>query len=111
MARDTYKLQVELNQKQLEALNELQDAGGLRTKKELLDNALTLLKWAVRQKREGNLIVSMNAATGGIRELQLPYLETARENFLKEASHPARPPREVADVAETAAAGQASRAD
>lgn len=111
MARDTYKLQVELNQNQLDALNELQDAGGLRTKKELLDNALTLLKWAVRQKREGNLIVSMNAATGGIRELQLPYLEAVRENFLKEASPSAPPPREVADVAETVAAGHAPRAD
>ena len=79
MTKEIYKLQVEINQEQLAGLNELQDAGGLRTKKELLDNALTLLKWAVRQMREGNLIISMNPQTGALRELEVPYLEKARE--------------------------------
>jgi hypothetical protein len=74
-----YKLQVELNPGQLEILNELQEAGDLRTKKELLDNAFTLLKWAVRQKQEGNLIVSMNKQTGAVRELEFPYLQRAAE--------------------------------
>jgi len=74
-----YKLQVELNPGQLEILNELQEAGDLRTKKELLDNAFTLLKWAVRQKQEGNLIVSMNKQTAVVRELEFPYLQRAAE--------------------------------
>jgi hypothetical protein len=74
-----YKLQVELSDGQLEILNELQEAGDLRTKKELLDNAFTLLKWAVRQKREGNLIVSLNKETGAVRELEFPYLQRAAE--------------------------------
>lgn len=74
-----YKLQVELSAGQLDTLNELQDAGDLRTKKELLDNAFTLLKWAVRQKQEGHLIVSMNKQTGAVRELEFPYLQRAGE--------------------------------
>ncbi len=74
-----YKLQVELSPGQLETLNELQEAGDLRTKKELLDNAFTLLKWAVRQKQEGHLIVSVNQKTGAVRELEFPYLQRAAE--------------------------------
>jgi len=54
-----YKLQVDLSPTQLAMLDELQDIGQLRTKKELLDNALTLLKWAVQQKKEGRTVVSM----------------------------------------------------
>jgi hypothetical protein len=74
-----YKLQVELSPSQLALLNELQEAGDLRTKKDLLDNAFTLLKWAVKQKQEGNLIVSMNKQTGAVRELEYPYLQHAAE--------------------------------
>jgi hypothetical protein len=70
-----YKLQVELNPTQLAILDELQGIGELRTKKELLDNAFTLLKWAVVQKKEGRLIVSMDPKTGSGRELELPYLQ------------------------------------
>jgi len=54
-----YKLQVDLSPTQLAMLDELQDIGQLRTKKELLANALTLLKWAVQQKKEGRTVVSM----------------------------------------------------
>ncbi len=70
-----YKLQVELNPTQLAILDELQEIGELRTKKELLDNAFTLLKWAVQQKKEGRLIVSMDSKSGAGRELELPYLQ------------------------------------
>lgn len=70
-----YKLQVELNTTQLAILDELQEIGELRTKKELLDNAFTLLKWAVVQKKEGRLIVSMDPKSGAGRELELPYLQ------------------------------------
>jgi hypothetical protein len=70
-----YKLQVELNPTQLAMLDELQQIGELRTKKELLDNAFTLLKWAVQQKKEGRLIVSMDPKTMSGRELELPYLQ------------------------------------
>jgi hypothetical protein len=75
-----YKLQVELNPTQLAILDELQEIGELRTKKELLDNAFTLLKWAVVQKKEGRLIVSMDPKTGSGRELELPYLQKVAYN-------------------------------
>ena len=98
MARDTYKLQVEMTTEQFDALNELQNLGGLRTKKELLDNALTLLKWAVRQKKEGNVIMSVNAGNGRVRELELPYLETVRERSANSTPTSSAFPRELETV-------------
>ena len=105
MAREIYKLQVELNMEQLAGLNELQDAGGLRTKKELLDNALTLLKWAVRQKRQGHLIISMNPETGAVRELEVPYLERVREMSATIKDVPAGEPVGTSNGSETSLRG------
>ena len=86
MARKIYRLQVELNQEQLTVIEDLQNSGGLRTKKDLLDNALTLLKWSVKQKKEGHLIVAMNPNTGAVKELQLPYLEKVQERAQSQRS-------------------------
>jgi hypothetical protein len=72
-------------------LDELQDIGQLRAKKEVLDNAFTLLKWAVQQKKEGRMIVSMERKTGSGRELELPYLqkvEYARAQSILPVTHP-----------------------
>ena len=88
MITKQYKLQVEMTPAQLQLLDELQEAGDLRTKKELLDNAFTLLKWAVRKKQEGDLIISMDPQTGAMRELELPYLQRAKE---KGPTSPAAP--------------------
>jgi hypothetical protein len=70
------RLQVELEAAQMEELEKLADLGGLRTKKDLLNNALTLLKWAARQKTEGSVIQSVNRSEGTVKELEMPFLET-----------------------------------
>jgi len=76
-----YKLQVELSATQLESLEMLQEAGDLRTKKELLDTAFTLLKWAVNKKKEGSSIISIDPK-GNMKELELPYLENVKAKAL-----------------------------
>ena len=70
------RLQVEIDQAHMEEIEELLRLGGLKTKRELLNNALTLLKWAVREKAKGNSICS--ASPNGLiqKELELPFLET-----------------------------------
>ncbi len=69
------RLQIEINQSQKEELEHLVELTGLRTKKELLNNALTLLKWAVRERARGSSICSVNEKAGVYKELQMPILE------------------------------------
>jgi hypothetical protein len=61
---------------ELKEMERLCDLGGLSSKKELLNNALTLLKWAVRQKQQGYSIASVDADGNIRRELEMPYLES-----------------------------------
>lgn len=60
--------------------------GGLRTNKELLNNALTLLKWAARERSRGRTIASVNEQTGNYNELDMTFLETAASEALDRSS-------------------------
>jgi hypothetical protein len=70
------RFQVEIDENQMRELEQLAELGGLRTKKDLLNNALTLLKWAARQKTQGNAILTFDRDAGVYRELEMPFLES-----------------------------------
>lgn len=72
---DLARIQVELPEDQLKELERLQGDLGLRTKKELLNAALGLLEWYVRQRRQGRVIVSVNHDEKTYRELSFPPLD------------------------------------
>jgi hypothetical protein len=88
---NTIRLQFEVDEDALREIEQLQELGGLRTKKDLLNNALTLLQWAVRQRSNGRAIIS-EGEDGSQRELEMPFLEAvagaARRKL--EAAGPAR---------------------
>jgi hypothetical protein len=69
------RLQVEVTESVMADLERLMDAGGLKTKKDLLNTAFTLLKWAVREKVLGNSICSVNEQSMLRKELEIPFLE------------------------------------
>jgi len=71
---NTIRLQFEVDEDALREIEQLQELGGLRTKKDLLNNALTLLQWAVRQRSNGRAIIS-EGEDGSQRELEMPFLE------------------------------------
>lgn len=73
---DVIRFQIELDRAQMEDLDRLAMEAGLRTKKELLNNALTLLKWAARQKAAGHSILSLSHPGNVLRELEMPFLES-----------------------------------
>lgn len=50
---------------------------GAESNKELFDNALTLLEWAVGEVKSGNTIASVNESKQMYRELQMPALRHA----------------------------------
>lgn len=69
------RVQLELPEEQLKDLERLQEELGIRTKKELLNAALGLLEWNVRQKRQGRVIMSVNHEEKSYRELSFPPLD------------------------------------
>jgi len=71
----TPRLQIELSPEKLRQLEELMESTGLVTKKDLVNNALTLLTWAVRETRNGRKIVSLDEHTKQYRDILLPALE------------------------------------
>ena len=84
----TARLQAELDHHMMKLLDVLQWLGGLKTKRELLNNALTLLKWAVKERMKGNVICSYNERTHERKELEMSFLESAAGNAARAASNP-----------------------
>ena len=76
---DVTRFQVEIDQTEMDELERLQQLGGLRTKRELLNTAMTLLKWAAREKGRGCAIVSIDDHKGQLKELEMPFLESIYE--------------------------------
>lgn len=83
---DTVRLQIEIDRERMEEIEELLRLGGLKTKRDLFNNALTLLKWASREKARGNSICSADANGKIQKELELPFLETVASTIYRAAA-------------------------
>ena len=80
------RIQLEFPEEKVAQLEELMNELDVSTKKELINNALTLLVWAVRERKAGRLIASVNEMQGKYKELLLPVLENlVRQKAVQEA--------------------------
>ncbi len=70
-------IEFETSPEKFAALEKLREDAQVPTKKELFNNALTLLEWAIKEREAGNNIVSLDEHTGDRRVLRMPILETA----------------------------------
>ncbi|MCI0558142.1 MAG: hypothetical protein MN733_06575 [Nitrososphaera sp.] len=66
------KVQFELSSERLRELDALKDACRLETRKDLFNNALTLLEWVVSEYIKGRSIASVDENEKSYRELQMP---------------------------------------
>ncbi len=73
------RIQLELPDDKVRELEELMDEAGLKTKKDLISNALTLFKWAVKETKSGRVIASVDEENQRYREVLMPALD----NFAK----------------------------
>lgn len=71
------RIQFEMPEDKARELDVLMSEIGVQSKKELFNNALTLLKWAIKETRNGNSIAAVNEKHGKYRELQMPILSHA----------------------------------
>lgn len=72
------RIQLELPEEQVEALDLLSEQLGIRTRKELFNNALTLLEWAVQERKAGRFIASVDEDQTRLREILLPVLQSVK---------------------------------
>jgi len=66
------RLQFEIPDTNFKELERLMAEAGVKTKTELLNNALTLLEWAVEQKERGRIIASVDEKDQKYQELLMP---------------------------------------
>jgi putative intracellular protease/amidase len=75
MRTNVTRIQFDLPDSKVEELEKLMLAAGIHTKRELFNNALSLLEWAIRQRKEGRVIASINESSKSYRELSTPILD------------------------------------
>jgi hypothetical protein len=75
----TYRIQIDLSEDRYKEIESLIEECGFSTKKDFFDNAITLLKWTVKQARRGLSIASVNEREKKYTELQMPFLERVQE--------------------------------
>jgi len=69
------RIQLDLPEEQVRELDELMRETKLSSRKELFNNALTLFQWAVKAKRAGRTIASVDEQDRSAKELLMPALE------------------------------------
>jgi len=68
------RLQIELSRDKLDDIERLRIECGFDTKKDLFNNAVTLLKWAARHAKDGHAIAAVDNGEKRYFELEMPFL-------------------------------------
>jgi hypothetical protein len=74
------RLQIDLDESRMKELETLMGEGGVKTKKELFNAALTLLRWAMKERKAGRIIASVDEEKETIKELEMPILSEVKPN-------------------------------
>jgi hypothetical protein len=69
------RVQFELSREKNEELEALMKRTGIRTKKDLINNALTIFEWAVNERARGRIIASVDEEEKKYKEILMPVLE------------------------------------
>lgn len=75
----THRFQIDFTKDELESLDRLGKLAALRTKREVVTNALTLFKWAAKEVLLGRIICSLDETTQTVKQLELPALTAIYE--------------------------------
>ena len=68
------RIQFEIPEDKVAELEKLMAESGIKTKKELFNNALTLLEWAIKETKAGRMIASVDQKEQRYKELLMPVL-------------------------------------
>ncbi len=79
------RLQLDLTKTQDEMVTTLMEVCDLRTKKDVIENALMLLAWAATEAKRGLMIAAVDEAGKTYKEIQTPALMGARRKVSEPA--------------------------
>jgi hypothetical protein len=74
MEEKKVRLQLEVSERRQAELFELMKACDIDKQKDLFNTALTLLEWAVNERKKGRIIASLDEANMKYKELAMPAL-------------------------------------
>lgn len=80
LGTDTTRVQLVLPAERVRMLDQLAAEAGLATRKDLFNNALTLLVWAVGEVKRGRAIASIDESKQRFTELRMPMLDAVASN-------------------------------
>jgi metal-responsive CopG/Arc/MetJ family transcriptional regulator len=70
------RIQFELPEEKVAELERLMDESGIKTRKDLLNNALMLLEMAIKERKEGRTLVSVDEKKNRYKEVLMPILSS-----------------------------------
>lgn len=73
------RVQLDLSKRKIDELEQIRTKTGVSTRKDIFENALALLDWAVSQAEEGKKIGAMDQDKA-FQELMMPALVSVRKN-------------------------------
>jgi hypothetical protein len=79
------RIQIDFARSRVAELDELAERCGLKTRKDLINNALTLFEWAVEEVSKGRVVASVDEKEEKYREVTLPALRTAARHAARRA--------------------------
>jgi len=68
------RIQFELSENKLLELEALMEETGVKTKKDILNNALSFLDWAIKGRKNGRIIASVDEENQKYKEIIMPIL-------------------------------------
>lgn len=68
------KVQVEFSGTFIKRINAMMEELGIKTKKELFNSALTLLEWAIQERKQGKTLCSLDEKDKTITKVFMPVL-------------------------------------
>ncbi len=72
------RIQLELSGERVRELEALMEESGVRTKKEFFNNALTLMEWAIKERKAGRILASVDEQEKRYREIVMPILSAVQ---------------------------------
>jgi len=68
------RIQLEMNDERVKEIEKLMDERGIKTKKDLFNNALSLFEWAIMEIKSGKIIASVDEKQDKYKQLIMPSL-------------------------------------
>jgi hypothetical protein len=78
------RLNFEFPEERIDELKQLQTETGTESMKDLVNNAFTILEWAVKETEDGNEIAAVNDSDETYRVLVIPLLQRVAKKYKQE---------------------------